>query len=176
MNNIKNFTRYTPESDEKKELEKNINAIFLVSEDGQDWYDCQVNFSVSTFKVMYDANGIVRAITKDVSNLYPENRSVAEVNILPDGAAIDGNWMYENGCVIPRTLTHIELIQQLENEKTRLLSHAEKNISPLKDAVELGIATNEENVKYAEWRNYRVLVNRVDISDPEKVSWPNLPE
>ncbi|EDS6428695.1 tail fiber assembly protein [Salmonella enterica subsp. enterica] len=35
-----------------------------------------------------------------------------------------------------------------------------------------GIATDDEKAKLAEWKKYRVLVNRVDTSNPD---WPEQP-
>ncbi|EBX9481592.1 hypothetical protein DUA64_25650 [Salmonella enterica subsp. enterica serovar Abony] len=35
-----------------------------------------------------------------------------------------------------------------------------------------GIATDDEKAKLAEWKKYRVLVNRVDTSSP---IWPEIP-
>ncbi|EAA2712373.1 tail fiber assembly protein [Salmonella enterica subsp. enterica] len=35
-----------------------------------------------------------------------------------------------------------------------------------------GIATDEEKSQLAEWKKYRVLVNRVDTSNPD---WPEQP-
>ncbi|ECV9912023.1 tail fiber assembly protein [Salmonella enterica subsp. enterica] len=40
------------------------------------------------------------------------------------------------------------------------------------DAIDLGIATDEEKSQLAEWKKYRVLVNRVDTSNPD---WPDVP-
>ncbi|EDS2906212.1 tail fiber assembly protein, partial [Salmonella enterica subsp. houtenae] len=34
------------------------------------------------------------------------------------------------------------------------------------------IATDDEKAQLAEWKKYRVLVNRADTSKPE---WPNVP-
>ncbi|HHC0857871.1 TPA: tail fiber assembly protein, partial [Salmonella enterica] len=44
--------------------------------------------------------------------------------------------------------------------------------APLQDAVDLVIATDEEKSQLAEWKKYRVLVNRVDTSNPD---WPDVP-
>lgn len=176
MKHIKNFKRYSPETEEEKMLERDINAIFLISGDGQDWYECQQSFSEDTIKVMYDAEGVIRAIAKDISSLFPEGRSVIELTSLPVGTEIDGNWLYSNGQIVPRGITQAELTKQAESKKARLLLQAEKMIAPFRDAVELEIATDEEKDRYVAWRNYRVIVNRVDTSDPEKISWPNCPE
>ncbi|EOF5167250.1 tail fiber assembly protein, partial [Salmonella enterica] len=46
-------------------------------------------------------------------------------------------------------------------------------IAPLQDAVDLDEATDEEKARLLAWRKYRVLVNRVDTSNPV---WPDKPE
>ncbi|ECN9829095.1 tail fiber assembly protein, partial [Salmonella enterica subsp. enterica serovar Tennessee] len=53
-----------------------------------------------------------------------------------------------------------------------LLQMASGKIAPLQDAVDLGLATDEEKSQFAEWKKYRVLVNRVDTSSP---IWPEIP-
>ncbi|HAE7767435.1 TPA_asm: tail fiber assembly protein, partial [Salmonella enterica subsp. houtenae serovar 45:g,z51:-] len=40
------------------------------------------------------------------------------------------------------------------------------------DAVDAGIATDEETAALADWKKYRVLLMRVDTAKPE---WPTLP-
>ncbi|EJX2512732.1 tail fiber assembly protein, partial [Salmonella enterica] len=61
---------------------------------------------------------------------------------------------------------------EAEGTKSRLLQMASGKIAPLQDAVDLGLATDEEKSQLAEWKKYRVLVNRVDTSKPE---WPEQP-
>ncbi|MED8995993.1 tail assembly chaperone, partial [Escherichia coli] len=77
MQELKNFTVYTPENPPV------LWAAYLISEDGQDWYDCQKQFAEDTCKIGYDNDGIVRTISTDVSTLFPLNLSVAEVETLP---------------------------------------------------------------------------------------------
>ncbi|HEX4500228.1 MAG TPA: tail fiber assembly protein [Scandinavium sp.] len=60
-------------------------------------------------------------------------------------------------------------------EKTRLTHAATLTISTLEDAVELGMATDEEQVRLTEWKKYRVLINRVEPEDALDVSWPSSP-
>ncbi|EAM2862603.1 hypothetical protein AHS81_01750 [Salmonella enterica] len=38
--------------------------------------------------------------------------------------------------------------------------------------MDLGIATDDEKAQLDEWKKYRVLVSRVDISNPD---WPQKP-
>ncbi|HAL7766072.1 TPA: tail fiber assembly protein, partial [Escherichia coli] len=50
---------------------------------------------------------------------------------------------------------------------------ASEHISPLQDAVDLEIATEEEISLLTAWKKYRVLLNRVDILEPV---WPVQPQ
>ncbi|EBZ5940655.1 tail fiber assembly protein [Salmonella enterica subsp. enterica serovar Muenchen] len=63
-------------------------------------------------------------------------------------------------------------LRQAEETKNRLLQMASEKIAPLQDAVDLVIATDEEKSQLAEWKKYRVLVNRMDTSNPD---WPEQP-
>ncbi|EBN3613476.1 tail fiber assembly protein, partial [Salmonella enterica] len=67
-------------------------------------------------------------------------------------------------------------LRQAEETKNRLLQIASEKIAPLQDAVDLDIATDDEKAQLDEWKKYRVLVNRVDISTAPKIDWPKKPE
>ncbi|PFF93581.1 tail fiber assembly protein [Escherichia albertii] len=71
--------------------------------------------------------------------------------------------------------TEEQLIDGAENKRNKLMKAANAAIAPLQDAVELGIATDEEIVLLKEWKKYRVLLNRVDTSLAPEISWPDLP-
>ncbi|EAP8898110.1 tail fiber assembly protein [Salmonella enterica subsp. enterica serovar Javiana] len=63
-------------------------------------------------------------------------------------------------------------LREAEGTKRRLLQMASEKIAPLQDAVDLGIATDDEKAQLDEWKKYRVLVNRVDTTNPD---WPDVP-
>ncbi|EGW7921286.1 tail fiber assembly protein [Salmonella enterica] len=63
-------------------------------------------------------------------------------------------------------------LRQAEETKNRLLQIASEKIAPLQDAVDLDIATDDEKAQLDEWKKYRILVNRVDTSNPD---WPEKP-
>ncbi|EBA3098797.1 tail fiber assembly protein [Salmonella enterica subsp. indica] len=63
-------------------------------------------------------------------------------------------------------------LRQAEETKSRLLQMASEKIAPLQDAVDLGLATDDEKAQLDEWKKYRVLVNRVDTLNPD---WPDKP-
>ncbi|EAA0894706.1 tail fiber assembly protein [Salmonella enterica] len=63
-------------------------------------------------------------------------------------------------------------LRQAEETKNRLLQIASEKIAPLQDSVDLDIATDDEKAQLDEWKKYRILVNRVDTSNPD---WPEKP-
>ncbi|ECV9929980.1 TPA: tail fiber assembly protein [Salmonella enterica] len=75
-------------------------------------------------------------------------------------------WVNDEGAEVAARL------REAEGTKSRLLQMASGKIAPLQDAVDLGIATDDEKAQLDEWKKYRVLVNRVDTSAP---SWPDKP-
>ncbi|HDK0319162.1 TPA: tail fiber assembly protein [Escherichia coli] len=69
--------------------------------------------------------------------------------------------------------TEQEQIEQAESQRGYLRANADSEIDWRQDAVDAGIATEEETAALAEWKKYRVLLMRVDTADPD---WPTLPE
>ncbi|EJA5032632.1 tail fiber assembly protein [Salmonella enterica] len=67
-------------------------------------------------------------------------------------------------------------LREADETKNRLLQMASGKIAPLQDAVDLGIATDDEKARLDEWKKYRVRVNRVDTSTAPKIDWPKKPE
>ncbi|EFH1235261.1 tail fiber assembly protein, partial [Escherichia coli] len=123
MMHLKNITAGNPKTKEQYQLTKQFNIKWLYSEDGKNWYEEQKNFQPDTLKMVYDHNGVIICIEKDVSAINPEGASVVE---LPDITAnrradISGKWMFKDGVVVKRTYTEEEQRQQAENEKQSLL-------------------------------------------------------
>ncbi|GAB1440122.1 hypothetical protein MASR2M36_29040 [Providencia sp.] len=72
--------------------------------------------------------------------------------------------------------TKEQLIAEAEYQKQALLNEATAEIAPLQDAVDLGIATDEERAQLRAWKKYRVILNRVDTSLAPDIDWPQKPE
>lgn len=176
MQNIKNFQRYTPENTEEQAISEAINAIFLRSEDGQDWYQCQKDFSKDTVKILYSSDGVLRSMTTDVSGFFPEGCSVAEVDAVPELANIDGGWQFTGEAVVPRVYREEERAEQAARKKHQLLKEAAQFLAPFQDAVELELATEKEKEDFRAWKKYRVQVNRIDTTAGDEIHWPDLPE
>lgn len=71
----------------------------------------------------------------------------------------------------PKTNEQIE--KESAEKRSHLKSIADAEISWRQDAVSEGIATDKEVSDLSAWKKYRVLLMRVDVSNPE---WPSVPE
>lgn len=60
-------------------------------------------------------------------------------------------------------------------QKKQLLNEANTQIEYLQDAIDANIATDNEKTLYAEWKKYRVLLNRVDVDLSPDIEWPTEP-
>ncbi|WP_334473640.1 tail fiber assembly protein [Arsenophonus sp. PmNCSU2021_1] len=173
MTEIHNFSLYLPDDENLLKL----NALFLKSEDGRDWYESQQLFSPDSVKVVFNqADGVIVSFSRDVSTLWPVGLSVAEVSEWPKEAAPNRKWCFIDGEVVPRIYTADELREQAIHKRDYLLEQAAKIIAPLQDAVDLDMATEAEKAALLAWKKYRVLLNRVDISTVPDIDWPELPQ
>ena len=66
------------------------------------------------------------------------------------------------------------LTTQAKQQKTALLAEATSMIAPLQDAVDMGMATPEEETSLLDWKRYRVTLTRVDVA-VHPVTWPAHP-
>lgn len=71
--------------------------------------------------------------------------------------------------------TYEELVSLAEQKKSRLFSEANIVIAPLQDAKDLGMATDNELGLLLAWKEYRVLLNRIDTSTVPVIEWPTAP-
>jgi len=67
-------------------------------------------------------------------------------------------------------------VNQALAKKNQLIAEATMQINYLQDAVDTDIATDEEKALYAEWKKYRALLNRVDLSQAPNINYPEKPQ
>lgn len=65
-------------------------------------------------------------------------------------------------------------IAQAQAARAARVSEAAQHIAILDDAVDLGIATEAEQAAHTAWRQYRVLLTRLDLSQ-QPIAWPPKP-
>lgn len=119
-------------------------------------------------KTVYDIH-TGEAIEINTLGKLPDN----VVSVAPDGVYVkwDGKaWVHDAGT------EKIALVAQATQQKESLLALAASKIAPLQDAVDLGIATEEESAILIEWKKYRVLINRINPDDAPDIIWQEQPE
>lgn len=102
----------------------------------------------------------------------PEGHTAVEV---PEGVYVSIGTRYENGEFVPPEPPAVIPPSPEQNAATRdtLLSIAAVRIAPLQDAADLDEASAAELATLRAWKQYRVALNRVDLSAPV---WPQEPE
>ncbi|HFZ1320505.1 TPA: tail fiber assembly protein [Klebsiella aerogenes] len=68
-----------------------------------------------------------------------------------------------------------DLIGSNINKKQSLMSEASSAMAPLQDAVDIGIATEEEKITLEKWKKYRVVLNRLSVNSSDDIEWPTTP-
>lgn len=97
---------------------------------------------------------------------------VSRVDPLPDCW-----WTFDGDSFQPpviRQPTPEEILANNTANRDALLARATLPIAPLQDAVDLGDVTAAETALLEKWKQYRVAVNRVDLTLPEP-TWPPQP-
>lgn len=73
-------------------------------------------------------------------------------------------------------LTHEELVSQANTRKLSLRAVADSEIAWRQDALDAGIATEQETAALADWKAYRVLLMRIDTLTAPDITWPPVPD
>ncbi|MDE7599685.1 tail fiber assembly protein [Enterobacter asburiae] len=137
---------------------------------GRDWYETLRYWKGA---ISLDDAGIVIAYETDVSFMgMQEGRNVYEVDPANVPANVLGNFKFSDGAFIDIRPSDEDAARQ---KRADLMTDADKAIAPLQDAVDLGIASNEERELLLEWKKYRVQLNRVDVTKAPDIDWPVKP-
>ncbi len=105
--------------------------------------------------------------------LYHPSLLWVEITSLPEQPDI--NYNYSNGIFTAPLTDDEDAMLIVSSRLAAEIDEANKTIAPLQDAVDIGIATDEELARLAEWKRYRVIISRVDVSKPEAIQWPKKP-
>lgn len=180
--------KYTPEKVAKlspEELElyyvaksPGMNIGFLKDDNGNDWYQWLKTLSQETLKISFNpySKEIIH-FSYDASAIFPINQIVVEIapENVPDDftaageKALGGAFLFDGGKIIAAP---VDYAAEAQSKKQELLTQANNVIATLQDAVELDMATVEEADGLTQWRKYRVLLSRVDVTAPV---WPEVP-
>lgn len=169
----KKFISYAPKTNPFPEA----GIIFLCDTQGNDWYESQKTFSADTLKIVFDDEGVIISAGGDVSALWPQDNSVAEIPLenVPEGFTARGEWVFDGSTIVAKTYTTEEYRTQAEAKRAVFYTTASAAMSPLQDAVDVDDATDEEIALLKIWKKYRVALNRLDLSTAPDIIWPGIP-
>ncbi|BAN98647.1 hypothetical protein E05_38810 [Plautia stali symbiont] len=146
---LKNVSCYSPDN-----MPYGHGVQYFKSEDGQDFYESLNLFTKKYTLCIEPDTGIIRSMAEDVSSLYPAGFTVVDVDELPDGVDISGDWLFEGEKIVPRIPTQGERVAKAKFKKAALMQQASTVIAPLQDAVDLDMATDAEKALLLSWKKY----------------------
>lgn len=128
-------------------------------------------FYPEELKERYESGGgwpddLVQATPEEISEF---------MNSAPEGKTLGSDKDGRPSWVDLPPPTAEEIKRDADAKKADFLAYAATAMSPLQDAVDLGMATEDEESLLLAWKKYRVLVNRVDTSNPP-IKWPEQPQ
>lgn len=164
---MNNFTRYEP-----AEPLYGANALYLQDDKGRDWYESQAKFKKAFKLAIEPETGVIRSITEDVSALFPAGLTVVDIDEIPAGCSISGEWVYSAGKIAKSAQAEQEAARR---KVTALMNAVSQQIAVITDAIDLGMATDEEQTRLAALKTYRVMLSRVDITTAPDITWPEAP-
>lgn len=164
MITLKNFSKYTPINNPMAGM-----ALFLVSADGQDWYESQRQFGLNTWKIEYESDGTIVAATKDISGLAPIGHSVSEIEALPEGFSVNGAWRFDGENVVQDA----GKIAKREMQYRRY--EADKVIAVLSSERDAEIISDDDLARWKAWVAYRKALRELDVA-ATNIEWPAKPE
>ena len=179
MNHFKQFKLMTSGfTEEQENIKKSIGgALFLISEEGVDWYQSQKSFSKETLKIAYGDDGVIRSVSGDVSTLWPNGLSVVEINSedVPQQFLIDGTWLFVDGRII-RNDPLIKMRLELRNKAKQrsLLENAMLAVFNIKVALQLEKTVIDVETMIADIYSYCDVLRNIDTTD-EDANFPAEP-
>jgi hypothetical protein len=111
-------------------------------------------------------------------NVKPEtlyHPSMVWVDITDQAPPPEVNDLYSDGLFTAPVMKNEDVVFLARSRLAAEMETANQTIAPLQDAVDLGIATVEETARLAEWRKYRVMLSRTDVTDATTIDWPVIP-
>lgn len=190
MQNIKNFKSVVATTSQLKAFrhESGDVPLFLQSESGLDWYECQALFADDTIKIMYDSEGIIRSLVDApvpqrgnilaVSMFYPLGMSVVEISQAdyPAGCAIDGSWKYDGSSVYQDTdIINSRRYKANLHQRNKQAASAATAIAVINASATVGNSRDGDADNLTLAQQYLDALRDVDLTQSAP-AWPSVPD
>jgi len=111
-------------------------------------------------------------------NVKPEklyHPSLIWVEITSLSEQPDINYNFSGGVFTAPIIDAEDAVMIASSRLAAEMEEANRAIAPLQDAVDINIATDEEIMRLAEWKRYRVALSRIDPVKASNIEWPIKP-
>ncbi|EFU9425850.1 tail fiber assembly protein [Escherichia coli] len=171
---LKNITRYYPEN-----MPYGNDVQYFQSEDGKDFYESLPLFTKKYKLCIIPDSGVICSISQDASALYPAGFSVVEIDELPEGTDISGNWMFDNGVISRLPVNYTKKAEELRQS---YLNQAYEQINDWRTELQLGTISDEDRAALARWMAYISQVKKMLLpaikteAEFNAIKWPEQPQ
>ncbi|WP_334473502.1 tail fiber assembly protein [Arsenophonus sp. PmNCSU2021_1] len=148
---------------EKKPLDKRQGFAVVFNEQNQEW------------EYQEDHRGLVLFDTKSRQSVTIEKLGKVPKYLTPLAPKSEYDVWDGERWVKDVEAENLAKRHKLEGIKQQKLYDATCEIAPLQDAIDLDMATEEEKKRLIVWKRYRVLVNRIETSTTQEITWPKPP-
>lgn len=87
----------------------------------------------------------------------------------------DVNYLYSDGVFTAPVIEAEDAVFLASSRLAAEMDDANRTMTPLQDAVDIDMATDEETLRLAEWKKYRVMLSRIDVTAAPDINWPEKP-
>lgn len=129
----------------------------------------------------YDAQGAIIAFYDSEDSPAPEGAQAIEITDDQWQACLSSPlYKVAGGALVAPTTAQLVAqaaafkVAEMGVTRDSLMAQAAQRIAPLQDALDLGVATDTESASLKAWKEYRVALNRLDLT-ADSVSWPPVP-
>ncbi|EMW5195989.1 tail fiber assembly protein, partial [Escherichia coli] len=111
----------------------------------------------------------------DVSALYPAGFTVVEVDELPEGVNIDGNWQFSDGLI---SKVPVNWKTVAEKRRSSLLQEANETVDDWKTELKLDMISDENKLQLTRWMAYIRQLKEMHFNDIaseghyQAIPWP----
>lgn len=154
MMNLKNFKKY-------KKYSEPDGFLYLICDEGIDWYDARPLFQKDSTKFMYDSKtGIIVSASRDVNDITPMNFCVSEVEYNGDVNNLYG-MVFDGVNISPYIETEQERVSRIKNELTHIKRSVIIEMNHLKMTIDCGVATDDEIKQFEKFQSYVVGLSKI---------------